>query len=559
MSEGPPANVARYLPERAASQPDFPALLVPRGRLPDGSINYLCQSALELNAEADAWAFRFAAAGIERGTRVLLMVRPGLSLIGICFALFKVGAVPIVIDPGMGLPGFLRCVQRSKPRALVGIGTAVVLSRVFFLRFRSVGIRLRVRSDRRIGNSADQLPYPVAPTSARDLAAVLFTSGSTGPAKGVCYEHGMFEAQVSAIRETYSIEPGEIDLPMLPIFALFNPALGMTTVVPEINPSRPATVDPSMIVQAIRQCSVTSSFGSPVLWKKIADHCIKTGSTLPTLRRILMAGAPVPPRLMQDFREIIPNGHTHTPYGATEVLPVSSIDDETVIGETAERTQSGAGTCVGRPLRGVEVRVIEPSPLPIESIDEAIVCAPDHTGEIIATGPTVTRSYDQLPEATAQAKIRDGDRIWHRMGDLGYLDSDGRLWFCGRQAEAVRTADGVFYTDCCEAIFNPHPGVRRTALIAWQDRGTTVPAIVIELVRGRMTETDRGKKRLVDELAALGRMHRPTASIRHFFFHKQFPVDVRHNAKINRLKLAGVFKGRRPILSPPCAGGNDFQ
>lgn len=549
MNEGPPANVARYLPERAASQPAAPALLVPRGRLPDGSIDYLCLNTRELNAEADAWAFRFAAAGIDRGTRVLLMVRPGLSLIGICFALFKVGAIPIVIDPGMGLAGFLRCVERSKPRALVGIGAAVILSRVFFRRFRSVRIRLWVRGDRRIGSCARQEPYPLAPTSARDLAAVLFTSGSTGPAKGVCYEHGMFEAQVSAIRETYSIEPGEVDLPMLPIFALFNPALGMTTVVPEINPSRPATVDPSRIVQAIQQCSVTSSFGSPVLWKKIADHCIETGTTLPSLRRILMAGAPVPPRLMQDFRQIIPNGHTHTPYGATEVLPVSSIDDETVVGKTAERTQSGAGTCVGRPLPGVEVRIIEPSPMPIESIDETIECAPDHTGEIIATGPTVTRSYDHLPEATLQAKIRDGDRIWHRMGDLGYLDTDGRLWFCGRQAEAVRTTDSVFYTDCCEAVFNEHPGVRRTALIPILEQGATVPAIVVESDPGRLAETDRGRERMVAELADLGRSHAHTAPICRFFFHKSFPVDVRHNAKINRLALAREFRRRRPILS----------
>jgi acyl-CoA synthetase (AMP-forming)/AMP-acid ligase II len=548
MNEGPPANVARYLPELAASQPDAPALLVPRGRLPNGSIDYLCLNTRELNAEADAWAFRFAAAGIDRGTRVLLMVRPGLSLIGICFALFKVGAIPIVIDPGMGLAAFLRCVERSTPRALVGIGAAVILSRVFFRRFRSVGIRLRVRGDRTIAPRLGGEAYPVAPTSANDLAAVLFTSGSTGPAKGVCYEHGMFEAQVSAIREAYSIEPGEIDLPMLPIFALFNPALGMTTVVPEIDPSRPATVDPSKIIQAIQQCSVTTSFGSPVLWKKIADYCIRTGATLPSMRRILMAGAPVPPRLMQDFRQIIPNGHTHTPYGATEVLPVSSIDDETVVAKTAQLTQSGAGTCVGRPLPGVEVRVIEPSPMPIESIDETIECSPGHTGEIIATGPTVTRNYDHLPEATTQAKIRDDDRIWHRMGDLGYLDTDGLLWFCGRQAEAVRTADSVFYPDCCEAVFNEHPGVRRTALIPFLEQGTTVPAMVIELHPGRLTETDRGRERMARELAELGRAHAHTATICRFFFHKSFPVDVRHNAKIHRLALARYFAKKAPFV-----------
>jgi len=548
MNEGPPANVARYLPERAVSQPDAPALLVPRSRHADGSIDYLSLSALDLNTEADAWAFRFEAAGIQRGTRVLLMVRPGLSLIGICFALFKIGAIPIVIDPGMGLAGFLRCVQRSRPVALVGIAAAIAVSRIFFRRFRSVSVRVRVPSDRRISQGDASTPYPVAPTVETDLAAILFTSGSTGPAKGVCYEHGMFEAQVSAIREAYSIEPGEVDLPMLPVFALFNPALGMTTVVPEINPSRPATVDPARIVQAIRQCSVTSSFGSPALWKKIADHCIQTGTTLPTLRRILMAGAPVPPRLMQDFQQIIPNGQTHSPYGATEVLPVSSVDDVTVIEETSGRTRAGAGTCVGRPLPGVDVRIIASSSSPIESIDQVKALDPGQTGEIIATGPTVTRSYDHLPEATAKAKIMDKERIWHRMGDLGYLDRCGRLWFCGRQAEAVKTRESIFYSDCCEAVFNEHPRVRRTALIAWQDRGTTVPAIVIEDPGSRMTQSNRGKEQLVDELVELGRAHPPTAGIRHFFFHKDFPVDVRHNAKIHRLSLTRYFAKKAPFV-----------
>jgi acyl-CoA synthetase (AMP-forming)/AMP-acid ligase II len=551
MNEGPPANVARYLLDRAVAQPNALALLVSRGRRQDRSIDYLSLSTSDLNAEADAWAFRFTDAGIERGTRVLLMVRPGLSLIGIWFALFKVGAVPIVIDPGMGLAGFLRCAERSKPEALVGTWTAVAVSRVLFRRFRTIRVRLPVKSDRRIGDSAGQEPYPIAPTSRHDLAAVLFTSGSTGPAKGVCYEHGMFEAQVSAIRETYGIEPGEVDLPMLPVFALFNPALGMTTVVPEINPSRPATVDPSRIVQAIQQCSVTNSFGSPVIWKKIVAHCIEKGTTLPTVRRILMAGAPVPTRLMQDFRQIIPNGHAHTPYGATEVLPVSSVDDETVVGETAERTRSGGGTCVGRSLPGVEVRIIEPSTLPIGSITEVIESPPNRIGEIIATGPFATRSYDFMPEATARAKIQDGDRVWHRMGDLGYLDPDGRLWFCGRQVEVVQTNDSIFYPDCCETIFNEHPGVRRTALIAFHDKSRTVPAIVIEPKPSRLVETDRGRRRMVAELAELGQAHAHTSPIRRFFFHDNFPVDVRHNAKINRSALARLFKGRRPNLSAP--------
>ncbi|RKX30826.1 MAG: peptide synthase, partial [Verrucomicrobia bacterium] len=390
-------------------------------------------------------------------------------------------------------------------------------------------------------------PFPVAPTRSRDLAAVLFTSGSTGPAKGVCYEHGMFEAQVAAIRGTYGIAPGEIDLPMLPIFALFNPALGMTTVVPEINPSRPAAVDPAKIVQAIRQCGVTNSFGSPVLWRKIADHCIQSGQTLPSLKRILMAGAPVPPDLMQDYRQIAPNSHTHSPYGATEALPVSSVEDSLVLEETAALTRGGAGTCVGYPLTGVDVRIIEATAMPIESIDTVTDLATGEVGEIIATGPMVTRTYDHLPEATAGAKIPDGDRVWHRMGDLGRLDSAGRLWFCGRQAEAVRSDDAVYYTDCCEAVFNQHPEVGRTALIAWSGQGVTIPAMVVEPVRRSLIDNRAAQVRLVRGLCDLADSIPHTSGIRSFFFHPSFPVDVRHNAKIHRLSLARHFARKRPV------------
>lgn len=549
MVKGAPANVARYLSEAARSDPTAPALMVPRGRTSEGTIRYQVLDRAGLDREADAWARRMTGAGIRQGMRVLLMVRPGLSLTAICFALFKTGAVPVVIDPGMGLRAFLRCVQRSKPEAVVGITAAIVVSRLFPIRFRSVGIRVRVANDRTLAPTGEVEPFPLAPTRAGDLAAVLFTSGSTGPAKGVCYEHGMFEAQVAAIRATYGMEPGEIDLPMLPIFALFNPALGMATVVPEINPSRPASVDPAKIVQAIQQCRVTNSFGSPVLWRKIADYCIQMGETLPTLKRILMAGAPVPPDLMRDFRQIAPNSHTHSPYGATEVLPVSSVEDTLVLEHTAALTRAGAGTCVGRPLPGVEVRIIKATEGPIGVIGQVVDLPADEVGEILATGPMVTRTYDQLPEATAGAKIKDGDRVWHRMGDLGRLDPDGTLWFCGRQAEAVQTAGTVFYTDCCEAVFNQHREVRRTALIGWKDSGTVVPAIVVEPSRKSLLNHPASRDRLVAELRDLAESVSPTAAIRHFFFHPSFPVDVRHNAKIHRLSLTREFARKKPLVA----------
>jgi acyl-CoA synthetase (AMP-forming)/AMP-acid ligase II len=533
-ASAPPAeaNLARHVARLAASHPGLAALKIPRGRTPEGKIDYLTLTFAELEAEVAAWSARLAAAGVGRGDRTLVMVRQGLPLIASVFALFRIGAVPVVIDPGMGLGSFLACVARSRPRALVGIPLARLLSRIFRGSFRSVEVRVAAEgalTARLSGVTGPRVaaPPPVA-CAPEELAAILFTSGSTGAPKGVCYEHGMFEAQVRLIRETYGIELGEIDLPLLPIFALFNPALGMTTIVPEIDPRRPGALDPARIIQAIRQEGVTNSFGSPTLWRKLAAHGRKKGIALPSLRRVLCAGAAVPADLWEQSREFLPHGRLHSPYGATEALPVATIaaDEAAAV--------SGWGACVGRPVPGVDVRIIAPTDGPLGSRAEARELAAGEIGEIIVRGLAVTKAYDALPEATARAKIPDAGGIWHRMGDCGYRDAAGRLWFCGRRAERVETSAGVLYSEPCEQVFRVHPAARRCALVGLGEPGRQVPALVVE-----SDEREAGRRRqLAAELAALGRAHPHTAGITRFFFRSRLPVDVRHNAKIHRLTLA---------------------
>lgn len=533
------ANIARHLPLMAERQPDHPAVKVPRGRTGDGRIDYLALTFRELDAEVDAWVARLQSKGVRRGDRVLVMVRQGLPLIAAAFALFKLGAVPVIIDPGMGRANFLACVARSRPRVLLGIPLAQLLSHVFRKAFASVEVRIWASGSptARVGKSEIQNPKSeIVNSDAADLAAVLFTSGSTGAPKGVCYEHGMFDAQVRLVRDTYGIRPGEVDLPMLPIFALFNPALGMTTIVPEIDPSRPAAVDPAKIVQAIEQEKVTNTFGSPTLWRKIAAHCRAANKTLPTLRRVLMAGAPVPPALFADVQGLLPDGTAHSPYGATESLPLCSISAG---GIDAAATLAGRGTCVGRPVPGIDLKIIAPADGPVAALADARELPPGEIGEIIVRGPVVTKVYDALPEATAEAKIAgDGGAIWHRMGDVGYLDAEGRLWFCGRKAERVVMRDGILYPDQVEPIFNTHPDVRRTALVGIGRQGDQRPAIIVEPRNRDVVETPSKRRQLVRELRALGAKYPHTDRIRVAFLHPQFPVDVRHNAKIHRLTLA---------------------
>ncbi len=544
-------NIARHLALMAAASPATAALKIPRGRTPDGAIDYLTLTFSELAAEVAAWQLRLTTAGVQSGDRTLLMVRQGLPLIASAFALFSLGAVPVVIDPGMGLKNFLACVARSRPSALVGIPLARILSHLFRPTFSSIKHRIPAGSSltSRLTRPDLQNPKPlvVANRKTSDLAAVLFTSGSTGAPKGVCYEHGHFDAQVRLIRATYSIQPGEIDLPLLPIFALFNPALGMTTIVPEIDPRRPADLNPAHLVQAIRQENVTHSFGSPTLWHKIGAHCVAEHITLPTIRRILCAGAPVPASLWSTSRSFLPNGQLHSPYGATESLPLSTISSAEVCHLLSDKRHSPLGACVGRPVAEITIKIIAPTDTPLPDLTSARELPPGKIGEIIATGPVVTQSYDALPESTALAKISSPGGIYHRLGDCGYLDDDGRLWFCGRKIERVTTAQGLLYTEPCEQIFRTHPRAARCALIGLGHAPDQLPAIVVETSVLNSTEA----RALARELRELALTSPYTAAIKRFFFHPKFPVDVRHNAKIHRLTLTSWARTAKGYQSDP--------
>jgi acyl-CoA synthetase (AMP-forming)/AMP-acid ligase II len=298
-------------------------------------------------------------------------------------------------------------------------------------------------------------------------------------------------------------------------------------VVPDFDPSRPSSLEPARIVAAILQESVTMSFGSPTLWRRIFDHCLARNLTLPSIRRVLCAGAPVPASLWADAARVIPQGLLHSPYGATEMLPVATVSSREI------ENQPGHGTLVGRALAPNRIRIIRPVSGPISRLADAVPLPAGEIGEIIATGPTTTKAYDARPEATAAAKIADGAIVWHRLGDAGRMDPDERLWFCGRIAERVEMSEGFMDTEPCEQFFRDLSGVRRCALIGLGPRGRQEPALVVELVQPELADAA-----LAGSLRELARAQPLTAAIRKFYFHPSFPVDVRHNAKIHRLELA---------------------
>ena len=533
-----PCNIAASLPRLARERPEQVAMRCPgrNGRY-DVALSYA-----QLDARSDAIAAGLARHGIVRGTRTVVMVRPTPEFFLLMFALFKAGAVPVLVDPGIDKRALKQCLDEAQPEAFIGIPLAH-LARAMLGWARSARVRITTGTrawlsdatlaqvERDGANASAQL----ADTQADEVAAILFTSGSTGVPKGVVYRHRHFVAQIDMLRDAFGIEAGGIDLPTFPPFALFDPALGLTSIIPDMDPTRPGKADPRRLVQTIERFGITQLFGSPALVAVLARH----GVHLPTVKRVTSAGAPVPADVVATMRTLLPDdAQLWTPYGATECLPVAVIEGRE-LQETRETTERGAGTCVGRPVPPNEVRIIRIDDAAIAEWDDALQVQPGQVGEITVAGPTATDAYYNREAATRQAKIRErrrdgSERIVHRMGDLGWFDAEGRLWFCGRKTQRVVTADATLCTEQIEPIFNTHPDVRRTALVGIGALGAQRPVLCVELRDG---VKQAQQQRIADELRHIANGHVQTAKVDAFLFHPAFPVDIRHNAKIGREKL----------------------
>lgn len=539
------ANIASALYASYQAQPQATAIILAQKPDRQGRISYVHHSFETLVTESEVLAAGLKHAGLTPGMRTVLMVPPSLEFFSLMFALFKSGIVPVLIDPGMGLSNLKTCLQEAQPEAFIGVTKAHLARKVLgwaqgsLKHCVTVGPKLgwsgpTLAQLRRMGQKSPS--KGVAPTRPEDMAAILFTSGSTGVPKGVVYQHRQFLAQIERIRETYAVQPGEVDLATFPPFALFDPALGMTSVVPWMDPTKPALVNPQYIFDAIDRFGVTHMFGSPALLNRISRYGQEKKIQLPSLRRVLSAGAPVPWQTLERMQALLPpEAEIFTPYGATECLPVASIGSREILAETQALTRVGKGVCIGKAVSGVEVSIIPITDTPILEWDQSLVLPMGELGEIVVKGDNVTTAYYNRAASTELAKISDPDGgVRHRMGDLGYLDAQGRIWFCGRKSHRVITPQGTLYTIPCEAIFNTHPDVYRTALVGVGEPGSCFPVICVELEKA----AKKSPEQVILDLQDLAQQYDHTRSISHFLIHPALPVDIRHNSKIFREKLA---------------------
>ena len=526
-------NIAEHLSRLAMERPQQPALISHQGDLSYARLE-------ELSSRCAAGLRQL---GIQPGMRMVVMVRPGREFLILVFALIKIHAVMVLVDPGLGRQHLGRCLDEARPEAFVGVPRAH-LGRILFgwggrsLRFLITvgGVRLwkgvTLSGLMRQGQGAQGVSLP--PAVPDQQAALVFTTGSTGPPKGVVYTHGMFAAQAELLRTAFDIQPGEIDLATFPLFALFDPALGMTTIFPKMDFTRPARANPLEIVETIRRNAVTHLFGSPALLDRVSRYGEGRGIRLPSLKRVLSAGAPVPHKVLERFARMLePPADLHTPYGATEALPVSTIAWRDLA--AIEQTCPGGGVCVGRSLPGVTLAVITMTEEAIPRWADDLLVQTHQVGELVVWGPNVSARYWERPEAERMSKIAGPEgEVRHRMGDLGYLDDQERVWFCGRKSERVVTADGTLFTVPCEQIFNQHPQVFRSALVgigAWPNQRPVLCVEVEPGSKGRPAE-------LRQELLEMAQTDPQTRILKTILFHPGFPVDVRHNAKIGRGQLA---------------------
>lgn len=574
------------LAERANDASTAVVDMDPKG---DGTSVSVTLTWAELNQQVNAAATRLHALGVRPGDRVNLMVPPGARLTTLIYACMKLGAVIVVADTGLGIPGLTRALKGANPSFLVGIPAALSAARTLLW----PGVRISVEplgsvQEKLLGVAGSVFTAPAAdgtpgapvptptvvefPSPVPDAdAAVLYTSGSTGPAKGVVYTQRQLAGMRDAIANTYGFAPGSGLVAGFAPFALLGPALGATSVTPTMDVTRPKTLTASALASAAAAIDASVVFASPAALVNVvatADELnAEQRAALAKVQTVLSAGAPIPVPLLEALSALVPNASLHTPYGMTEGLPVTDVSFEMIRQAIAEGTPNAAGevldpfasdgVCVGFAVYGAAVAI---APLLQDgSVADELTHEPGVTGEILVSAPHVKDRYDTLWVTEEQSISTPG---WHHTGDVGHLDASGRLWVEGRLAHVLLTSQGVLTPVAAEQSAESLPEVRRAALVAVGPAGTAAPVLVIEASANTAAlearQSASGLKRaLLDrvpgarrfpiaegvapfELSQLVRQkvaEDTGVELAAVLVVHEHPTDIRHNSKIDRPAL----------------------
>jgi acyl-CoA synthetase (AMP-forming)/AMP-acid ligase II/pimeloyl-ACP methyl ester carboxylesterase len=475
----------------------------------------------DLHNRIENIAAGMAAAGIEAGDRIALLVQPGIDLTAVLYGVWRRGAVAVVVDAGLGLRGIRTALRSAGPKYVIGGFKALAAARTMGLaaQFISVGevpgLTVAMTLEEIEARGA-RSPLPDPPVAA-DTAAIAFTSGATGPAKGVLYLHGQLQAQREALAGLYSITASDRLVAAFGPFALMGAALGIPAAVPDMDFTSPGTLSARSLADAVEAIDATVVFASPAALANVARTRVGVPA-MPGVRLLLSTGAPVPAELLREVLTLFPSAQAHAPYGMTEVLPVADIGLEEM--DAAGR---GNGTCVGHPVPGVTVR--------ISALDAAgdatgpLSARPGITGEVCVRAAHAKQGYDRL-WVTERAASRDAG--WHRTGDVGHFDDDRRLWIEGRLVHVFVTADGPVTPVGLECAVEAIPAVRRAAAVGIGPRGAAQAVVVVETESAPAGLAPHALRDAVRD--AIG-------GVPAVLTVPALPVDIRHNSKIDRIRV----------------------
>jgi len=534
-------NVASILALQAEQRPVVPAIvggpcggfLAAKGREPSMG-RYALVTFAGLERASARLATQLRRAGLERGDTVLVLHPMSIELYAILGALFRLGLVAMFVDPGVGRARIEACCRLRQPRAFVGSPKAHLL-RLAVPQFARIPKKFStggwVPGAESLSSSLDSPPLDAIEEVGADEPALLtFTSGGTGEPKAAVRTHGFLLAQHAALARSLGLTPESRDLATLPIFALANLASGVTSIIPDADLRRPGSIDPAPVAAQIRELRIASTAASPALLERLARHCKERGDSLPTLRKVFAGGAPVFPSLLESLSVVAPNAEIVAVYGSTEAEPISEIAVSKMSQLDLERTSSGSGLLAGRPVDTIALRVVRDrwgaprGPYTSAELDRETLEAGE-VGEIVVAGEHVLRGYLD-GRGNEETKVEVDGTVWHRTGDLGYLDEAGRVWLLGRCGARVDDARGVLYPFAVEAAASRFRWVRRAAL-ALVDASRV---LVVEIDGGRTAE------RLAELRAALA-----WARLDEIRTCRKIPVDSRHNAKVDYPALRAIL------------------
>jgi len=481
----------------------------------------------ELDSRVATFAQALVQLGVEAGERVAVLVPPSIDLIALVYACWRIGAVTVIADRGLGISGLGRAVKSSRVQHVVGIRSAVVAARTLRWAPRASLIDLKSLQNSTQLEGLKQLDRPEPKDG--DLAAILFTSGATGPAKGVRYTHSQLGAQRDILQKVYNISDTDSFVAAFAPFALFGPALGITTGLADMDVTSPATLTAKALDEACRETKATMVFASPAALANVLKTASTNLSSLKQVRLVMSAGAPVPIDTLRQLNQLCPNAEMHTPYGMTEVLPVADLSLQ-----QREAVGDGLGVCVGKAVNGCHIKVV--------AIDGGTTNLPSGVcGEVVVNSPWMSLGYNRLWLTQQNARFENDGVIWHRTGDVGHLDGDENLWIEGRVVHMIHASHGSITPVPLEVACEKISGVKRAAAVGIGDKGAQQLVIVLE--------TDLAKEDIAPaHLAIQVREALADVDVVAIWVTKKLPVDIRHNSKIDRTALAQkmqkVFSGR---------------